>query len=91
MQLNFFVDYGSAWTGPNPFSTDNSYNKYTVGSPGSAFEIDVLNYRDPFVASFGTGVRTLLFNTILKADIGWGLEDYKLQRPMVMITLGSDF
>ncbi len=91
MQLNLFSDFGSAWTGSNPFTKDNSFNREVLGGGGSAFEITVLNYRNPIVMGYGFGLRTIVFGSYVKADVGFGLEDYQGSTPMIMISLGNDF
>ncbi len=91
LQLNLFADFGSAWTGPNPFNENNSFNRQVLGGNGNAFEITVLNYRNPVVMGYGAGLRTIVFGSFVKVDLGFGLEDYKGSEPMLMISLGNDF
>jgi hypothetical protein len=46
LQLVSFFDTGSAWTGRNPFTKDNTLNTQVIQSP--PFTANVLNYRNPF-------------------------------------------
>lgn len=90
LQLNLFSDIGSAWSGLNPFNENNSFNTKKIDN-GDSFVILVKNYRNPIVMSYGIGVRTIVFGTYLKADLGFGIEEIERQKTTFMITMGHDF
>ena len=91
LQFVFFTDLGSAWTGSNPTSRENSINKTNFGGGGKPYNVTVYNYRSPLVLGFGGGARTVLLGTYVKLDFGWGVEDFKVAGPKVYLSLGYDF
>ncbi len=89
MQLVGFFDFGTAWSGDSPFSTDNAYN-YIVTSNGPVTV--VLNKdHNPFVYGYGWGLRTKLFGYFIRADWAWGVEDRIIQPRIFYISLSLDF
>ncbi|MEJ8756470.1 hypothetical protein WG947_05655 [Pontibacter sp. H259] len=96
LQLTAFADAGSAYSGTNPFTGNNSINTRIVGgrtSPtdNNPFEITVINYRNPFLVGYGFGARSTLFGVYGKLDVAWSEEDQGSQGPKLYITLGYDF
>ena len=95
LQFVAFTDAGTAFTGSSPFSTDNSYNTRTIGAGTndvfSPWKITVTNYRNPFLVSYGAGVRTVALGYFLKIDLAQGIKDYNNTTPRWYITLGYDF
>lgn len=93
-QLVTFVDIGTAWDGANPFSTNNSLNKKIIAAAqnnASAFDIEVNNYRNPFLYGYGVGARTFLFGYYMKGDLAWGIKDGEQLAPRFYFTFGYDF
>lgn len=91
LQLNFFVDYGTAWTGMTPYSDDNClYTRYVQSGPVTA---KITRQTDPFVAGYGVGLRASVFGYFLRVDYAWGVEDRKVDNKagMVMFSLCKDF
>lgn len=91
LQLVGFADVGSAWSGRNPFTQDNSYNTQIITAPGSNFEITVVNYRNPFLTGYGAGLRTVLLGYYVKFDVARGVQDYTQLPPRFYLTFGHDF
>ncbi|WP_201986200.1 PD40 domain-containing protein [Hymenobacter rubidus] len=91
LQLTGFVDTGTAYSGTNPFGTDNSSNTEIKPSLGSYFSATVINFRNPFLIGYGTGIRTTLLGFYGKMDVAWGQEDYVTHGPKFYFTLGYDF
>ena len=92
-QLMAFFDIGTAWHGPNPFKRDNPLNTITLpkDDPNSPVQLTVSYFKDPIVASYGVGARALIFGYLVRADYGWGIETRTIQKPMLHISLGTDF
>lgn len=90
LQLNGFYDIGTAWTGRSPFGQNNTFNT-TYVEVGGPFTADVTNYRNPFLSSFGVGLRSTVVGYYLKADLAWGIYNYVLQPPMLHLSIGADF
>lgn len=91
LQLTGFYDIGSAWSGTNPWDSENSFNTRTVSAKGNSFSAKVINYRNPWLQGYGTGIRTMFLGYYLKVDLAWGVMDYVVQKPKWYVTLGYDF
>lgn len=91
LQFIGFYDIGSAWTGATPFAKNNSVNTEVIKTPGSPFEATIKNFKNPWLQSYGAGVRTVLLGYYLKFDVAWPIEDYHTESPQYYLTLGFDF
>ena len=89
-QLIGFFDVGSAWQGISPYQGNNPINTVYLYNPPTV-TIKVNYFRDPLVAGYGVGVRTLLFGLYIRADYAWGVETRVIQKPMFHLALGTDF
>ena len=85
-----FFDIGTAWTGPNPFSDQNSlFRKSIYQNP---VEITIINQDDPIVAGYGIGLRSTIFGYYVRADWAWGVVNgIPAQKPMFSLSLSLDF
>ena len=90
-QVVAFTDVGTAWHGPNPFSSDNPLNIVEISAPGNPVEVQVNFFRDPIVAGYGLGARAVLFGYFLRLDYARGVETGQLQNGRVYLSLGLDF
>ncbi|MBC6606789.1 PD40 domain-containing protein [Hymenobacter sp. BT188] len=91
LQLTAFADAGSAYSGPNPFNENNSFNTNIIGGNGNSFSATVVNFRNPLLVGYGFGIRTTLLGFYGKGDIAWGQEDFEQLSPKLYFTLGYDF
>ncbi len=97
LQLIGFFDAGSAYSGANPFTANNSFNTQVIPDPSlnpnttSPFLATVINYRNPFLYGYGAGARTTLLGFYVKYDLGWGIQDGVALPPRHNISLGYDF
>ncbi|MFZ1332105.1 MAG: hypothetical protein WAR83_07950 [Flavobacteriales bacterium] len=73
LQLTTFADVGTAWTGSDPYSSENSFNQNTIRR--NPLTITLNNTREPIVAGYGFGVRTRLLGYFVRADWAWGVDD----------------
>ena len=89
-QVVGFFDAGTAWEGRSPYDGDNPLNTVFVENPPTV-SVKVNYFRDPLVAGYGVGVRTLLFGMHLRLDYAWGVETRVVQDPMLHVALGVDF
>ncbi len=89
-QLVGFFDVGTAWTGSDPYGQDNPLNTKVIPN-SDLVSVKVNFFRDPIVAGYGMGLRTMLFGYFLRLDYAWGIETRKVQDPMLYISLGMDF
>ncbi|HEY8933568.1 MAG TPA: hypothetical protein VIM65_00035, partial [Cyclobacteriaceae bacterium] len=55
------------------------------------FYAKVKKYINPWLYSYGTGVRTVLFGYYAKFDLAWPVENYNVGNPRAVVTIGIDF
>jgi len=89
-QLVGFFDVGTAWTGNDPLSQDSPLNTEVIPN-GNDITVRVNFFRDPIVAGYGGGVRTVLFGYFVRADYAWGIETRVVQDPRLYLSIGLDF
>ncbi|MBK7871152.1 MAG: BamA/TamA family outer membrane protein [Saprospiraceae bacterium] len=89
-QLVGFFDVGTAWTGTDPFSEDSPLNTKIIPN-GNDITIKINYFRDPIVAGYGGGVRSVLFGYFIRVDYAWGIETRQVLDPRLYISLGMDF
>ena len=85
-----FFDAGTAWQGLTPYSKDNPLNTGTVSYPGNIV-VNVNYFKDPIIAGYGVGVRSVIFGYFVKLDYAWGIETRVVQDPLFYFSLGTDF
>ncbi|MEO6131846.1 MAG: hypothetical protein ABIQ02_08350, partial [Saprospiraceae bacterium] len=90
IQLVGFLDAGTAWHGPNPFSPQNPLNTVVLKNPPTV-EVTINYYRNPLIVGYGAGVRTILFGYLLKLDYGWNWETKTNRKPILHFSMGADF
>lgn len=89
LQFTGFYDIGSSWTGAIPFgsSTEGRVREVT----GGPFTIDIKEYLNPWLYSYGFGFRSMIFGYYLKCDLAWPVVNYQVQDPRAQVSLGFDF
>lgn len=90
-QIVGFTDIGTAWTGLDPYSEDNSFNTQVINSGGSNVIVRLENRNNPLISSYGFGLRSKLLGYFIRFDYAWGLEDGIFQEPIGHLTLALDF
>lgn len=89
LQFTAFYDIGTSWSGKPPFTSGTSVS-YDVVRNGP-FEARIKNYLNPWLYSYGLGVRTVVFSYYLKFDFAWPVKNYDVGKPRGFLTLGFDF
>ena len=89
LQFTAFYDIGTSWSGKPPFTSETSVS-YNVVEDGP-FRAQIKNYINPWLYSYGVGVRTVVFSYYVKFDFAWPVENYKVGEPRAYLTLGFDF
>ena len=88
-QIVGFGDIGTAWTGPNPYSPENSlFTKYVDSGP---MHISVQLQKEPIVGGFGLGARATVMGYFIRGDVSWGVDDYRVREPVYYLSLSLDF
>ena len=88
-QMVAFADAGTAWTGPNPYSIENSFNKREVSQ--KPITVIIENQREPIIFGYGLGLRAELFGYFVRYDWSWGIEDGVNQGRISYFSLSLDF
>ena len=88
-QLVPFADVGSAWTGPHPYSEENSFNQLTFEQNPITVTID--NNREPIVWGYGFGLRSRVLGYFVRADWAWGVDDGIILPRVFHLSLSMDF
>lgn len=89
MQIVGFYDVGTSWSGPAPFNSGGSVRRKQVVS--GPFTVSLNEYLNPWLYSYGVGLRSVMLGYYLKFDFAWPVENFKVQQPRLMVTLGFDF
>ena len=88
-QIVPFTDIGTAWTGKNPYTEDNSFNTGTIDN--GPITVRLIHQREPIVAGYGIGLRSRLFGYFVRVDWARGIEDGITQDRMFYWSLNLDF
>ena len=91
LQFIGFYDVGSAWTGKSPFNEENTVNTKLIKNDGSPFEILVKTARNPWLQSYGFGLRTVLMGYYMRFDFSYPVIDYNVGDMQFYVSLGYDF
>lgn len=91
LQLISFYDLGSAWTGKSPFNDDHEVNSRLVRRDGSPFEAVIRSSNNPWLASYGFGVRTVMLGYYARFDFAKPMADYEIGDLKFYLSLGYDF
>lgn len=89
MQFIAFYDIGTSWSGDPPFDSGNSVSYKIVR--GGGFEAKLKNYLNPWLYSYGVGMRTVMLGYYMKFDLAWPVENFTMGDPRFYVTLGFDF
>ncbi|GGZ14429.1 hypothetical protein GCM10007049_02860 [Echinicola pacifica] len=90
-QLVGFYDAGSSWDSAAPWERINDQNTEVIDTEGSPFNITLNNFNNPWLQSYGAGLRTVLLNYYIKFDTAWPIRNYQVQDPKFYVTLGYNF
>ena len=88
-QLIGFTDVGTAWTGRNPFSDENTFNTVEIIDGPITVRLD--NKKNPIVGAYGFGLRSKLWGYFGRFDYAWGIEDGEILDPRIHLSFGLDF
>ncbi|MEN8156209.1 MAG: hypothetical protein ABFS10_04610 [Bacteroidota bacterium] len=88
-QVVGFADLGTAWSGLHPFSGENAWDTEVIINGPMTITLDA--NRDPIVAGYGFGIRTMLLGYFIRFDWAWGVENMKVQPRMFYLSLSLDF
>lgn len=89
MQFTAFYDIGTSWSGKPPFSSGNSVSYEVIDK--NPFQAEIKNYLNPWLYSYGLGMRSMMLGYYMKFDLAWPVENYEVGKPQLYVTLGFDF
>ena len=84
-----FNDIGTAWTGINPYSTQNSFNTSIID--GHNYTITLQNQKEPIIYGYGFGLRTRILGYYVRFDWAWGVNDGVIMPSVKHLSLSLDF
>jgi hypothetical protein len=90
-QLVGFYDIGSAWNDFPPWERVNDQNTEVINTPGSPFVVVLNNFNNPWLQSYGAGLRTVLMNYYVKFDVARPIRNYETENLKFYFTLGYNF
>ncbi|MDN3667919.1 biopolymer transporter Tol [Echinicola jeungdonensis] len=90
-QLVGFYDAGSSWDRSAPWERVNDQNTEVINTEGSPFKITLNNFNNPWLQSFGGGLRTVLLNYYVKFDVARPVRNYNVEETRFYVTLGYNF
>tara|TARA_R110001592_G_scaffold9215_1_gene49160 strand:- start:96563 stop:99931 length:3369 start_codon:yes stop_codon:yes gene_type:complete len=90
-QLVGFYDTGSSWSDSAPWERVNDQNTEVINTEGSPFVITLNNFNNPWLQSYGAGVRTVLLNYYVKFDAARPIRNYTVEKTRFYVTLGYNF
>ena len=90
-QLVGFYDVGSAWNDFAPWERVNDQNTEVINTEGSPFVIVLNNFNNPWLQSYGAGLRTVLLNYYVKFDVARPIRNYETEDLKFYFTLGYNF
>ena len=89
LQLIGFMDIGSAWTGLNPYSDENTLIETTYRD--KPFKVTVERTIEPMVGGAGGGIRAKIFGYFVRLDYAWGYLEGNVQDPRLYLSFNLDF
>lgn len=90
-QLVGFYDVGSAWNDSPPWERVNDQNTEVINTGGSPFVVVLNNFNNPWLQSYGAGLRTVLLNYYVKFDVARPIRNYETEDLKFYFTLGYNF
>jgi len=90
-QLVGFYDAGSSWDKAAPWERINDQNTEVINTEGSPFVITLNNFNNPWLQSYGGGLRTVLLNYYVKFDMARPIRNYDIEKTRFYVTLGYNF
>ncbi|RIW13674.1 biopolymer transporter Tol [Algoriphagus lacus] len=90
-QLVGFYDIGSAWNDFAPWERVNDQNTEVINTEGSPFVVVLNNFNNPWLQSYGAGLRTVLMNYYVKFDVARPIRNYETEDLKFYFTLGYNF
>lgn len=90
-QMVAFYDVGSAWNDFAPWERVNDQNTEVINTTGSPFVIVLNNFNNPWLQSYGAGLRTVLMNYYVKLDVARPIRNYETEDLRFYFTLGYNF
>lgn len=89
LQLVGFMDIGSAWSGLNPYSEENTVEASEYYS--KPFKVTLKRHIEPMVGGAGAGLRAKVFGYFVRVDYAWGYLEEKIQEPRIYLSFNLDF
>ena len=89
-QFTYFYDIGSAWSGIPPFAKRNAFTVEEIETE-TPFSAKLKDFRNPWLAGYGGGIRMSLAGYYLKIDRARPIRDFFRGNAQWYISIGMDF
>ena len=89
-QFTYFYDIGSSWSGIPPFSKKNTFTVEEIET-GTPFSAKIKDFRNPWLAGYGAGIRMSLAGYYLKIDRARPIKDFSRGSARWYFSIGIDF
>ncbi len=89
LQIVGFFDIGTAWSGLNPYSGENAYDKNIIYNGPIKVILD--SQREPIVAGYGAGIHVKVLGYFMRFDWAWGIENGTVYPEVFYFSLNLDF
>ena len=89
LQFVGFYDIGTAWTDVSPFGNINEVSTEVIES--GAFVVTLNNFSNPFLQSYGGGLRTVFLGYFIRFETSFPIQDGIQSGPRFQVGLGFDF
>ena len=88
-QIIGFGDLGTAWTGPDPYSSTNSLNTNVITK--GPITVTLTQKKEPLVGGYGFGLRSRIWGYFVRVDWAWGVEDRVVLPRITYLSFSLDF
>lgn len=90
-EIQAFCDLGAAWTDASPLSKNGGVFSKKYATENSPFSAEIASSQNPWLSSYGWGLRSVLLGYYLKVDFAYPVRDLRTGDQRVYFTLGMDF
>lgn len=88
-QIIGFYDVGTVWNTTFPYKTGKGTLIKTYEA--SQFRAEIQSFQNPWLASYGMGIRTVFLSYYVKVDVAKPIQDFELGPTRVYVSIGLDF
>ena len=84
-----FYDVGTVWNGTFPYKTGKGNLIKTYQTTN--YKAEIQSFQNPWLASYGAGLRTVLLGYYIKVDVARPIHDFRVGQWRAYVSIGLDF